>query len=150
MSKAQISQLSIDRVTRLVSLYLSSHHDPESVAHQILFESWQNGVDSPTHRFIKLRCYTALREYQREKQVMEGASEQGHTTPAKTPLELHELETEMGELITRVLSPFERQVIWHRFYNECSIAEIASSLNKPVLLISETIQVALYKMKESL
>lgn len=150
MSKAQITQLSIDRVTRLVSLYLSSHHDPESVAQKILFESWQNGVDTPTHRFIKLRCYSALRVYQREKQVIEHTNEPGYVAPAKTALELHELEQEMGELITRVLSPFERQVIWHRFYNDCTVEEIAKTLGKPVLVVAETIQVALYKMKEAI
>lgn len=150
MSTAQITQLSIDRVTRLVSLYLSSHHDPESVAQKILFESWQNGVDSPTHRFIQLKCYSALREYQREQAVIEGASEDNYSLPAKSTEELRELESELGELITRVLSPFERQVVWHRFYNESSVAEIAAQLKKPVLLVSETIQVALFKMKEAI
>lgn len=142
-----IGQLSIDRVTRIVAMYLSPPHDVESIAMNILLESWANGVELPTTRFIRLKCYTALRKHHREIQVSEFAS-----NPEKDfnleQLRLHN-QDELN-LLFRVLTQLERKVIFLKYYEDLSNEDIAKMLKKSNYLVSETLTVALYKMRNAM
>jgi DNA-directed RNA polymerase specialized sigma24 family protein len=138
-----LTQEDIQRVTSGVRRILSTHHDPEQVALDILFVSWQNGVTYPSRRFIYQRCMEVLRRDQRERYHTQARARQ----PAPPPATPSPETTDMIAHLTTVLDPAEKRVIWYRFYWDLTLVEIADKLVTNQTWVQETLAIAIHKMK---
>ncbi len=131
----------LKRVRSIVAQHLPRWYDIDSIAVEILLESWDNEVEKPSWGFIVQRCIDHVRANKRE---------QGHLHNY-LPSEPHEPSVELLDQINelmKILSPIERKVIFYRFYLELPIAETAKRMRVDVTLVRETLSQALFKMKQ--
>lgn len=135
----------LSRVVRLVRRAAPTS-DPEFLAVSILDESWANGVAQPSSRFVRQRCIDDYRQALSARRAREACSRE-HRTVEPSPVAQLELRDEVGVLLLS-LTPTERKIIHARFFLENTIAEIARSFRLDPSFVSQTITVALYKMRE--
>lgn len=119
--------------------------DTESIAMDILLESWVNGHDRPAHSFIKNRCLDIVRSTRREQQAMKNKP-QGPSDYDAT--DERDAQSRVGELV-KVLDNLERKVIFYRFYADLPLAQISQRMGIDVNRIRQTLEVAIYKMREA-
>lgn len=130
------------RVLRIVKYLLSPQFDRESIASDILVESWTNGLPEPSYTFIRQRCINCIRSRAQEQRAMRDTTLHPPESTEDTP------RPDITQL-TSVLDNRERQVIAYRFWLSLTIAEIAERLNCGTTQVQTIIAGALHKMREA-
>jgi DNA-directed RNA polymerase specialized sigma24 family protein len=141
-----VDQHTINRVTRIVYGVLNASFDRDSVVMDILFESWRNQVDEPSRAFITHRCRDAVRFRTRETRKLKASMFE--LTDEKNHTDVAQVEQRIDKLM-KILSNFEKKVVWYRFYAELSIADTAQQVNSSVSHVRETLSGALFKMRSA-
>ena len=132
------------RVRSILRLYCPVHFDLDQMALDIIVESWSNGYPKPSWRFIKNRAIDALRSQQVEDNAL-GKLQQTEEHDARIDIDQNDLLNRL----TKVLTRSEGEIIYLRFYENYSLREIAKRINRTERDISETLAIALYKMRQA-
>lgn len=132
----------LQATTRMVRTYLYPPHDVESIAMDIVLESWLNGVSRPSLLFIKNRCIDQIRRRENELNVNKIIASRVSQS-SEDPEHQHE---RLDGLLTTVLSNTERQLVAYRYYLGKTVPEIAQILGKSETFIQDTLRTALVKM----
>lgn len=131
----------LKRVRSIVAHHLPRWYDIDSIAVDILLESWDNDVEKPSWGFIVQRCIDQVRAHDREH---------GHLQQYQ-PAENHDISVDLLDQVNeimKILNPLERKVVFYRFYLELSIADTAKRLRMDVNVVRETLTQAIFKMKQ--
>ena len=145
MSTDAIDKTTLKRVTTQVRAFVPRSYDHELIAMDILFESWTNKINHPTTGFVRRRCIDAMRKDTRERKLVE---KMGVTKDANREQQDIQDRDQINQLV-RVLDPFERKIVWYRFYQDMPLVEIAESVSQDVNVIRETLLSAIFKMKQA-
>ena len=140
-----VDDLTLDdlaRVHSIVRQHLPPSYDREDIAVDILIESWTNHQPRPSWGFIRNRCIDMRRSHNKELGLIHDKSTH---SPATQPPG-HDAQ-EIATLV-RVLDPWERKLIYYRFYQDLPLPEIAKRLSCSLDRVRNTLSAALYKMKE--
>lgn len=140
-----MDQSTLNRVTRIVRSILPSHFDTESIAMDILVESWSNQIDDPSYSFIRNRCIDELRDRSSESAHLESASHEPRPRSCVSTPE----DRDSIEFLTQVLTQPEKKAIYYRFQLELSQAEVAQRMNLAPASVRELVASAVYKMREA-
>lgn len=120
--------------------------DYESLALEIIEESWSKDVTFPPAAFVRKRCIDELR---RAKSADTAYRRTFQCRRLVEPSPLPEIETrEQVDTLILQLTPTERKLIHARFYLDKTIAEIAKDFRLDPTFVSQSISAALYKMRE--
>ena len=152
--------LSKDEMARIhgwVRQYLPSTYDREYIADTIILNAWLKQIPHVSKEYVRHKCISAWRTLKRErsrnkKATLEGRVRTDKSVDAHVPLEKNEQDIAerkmlINEATQAVLSPFERRIIWMRFYDSQSLEEIAGNVTLRRDQVQAAIQVALYKMR---
>lgn len=148
------------RVHRWVVEYLPPEYDREFVADTIILNAWMKQIPHVSKEYVRNKCISAWRALQRERKRNKKAAKDGatrldsmtnerSTTSPKTLSEQDKQEHKMliQEATQAVLSPFERRLIWMRYYDDQTLEEISEKVTLRRDQVSKAIEVALYKMR---
>jgi len=139
----------LNRVLRTVRSILPAHFDTESIAMDILIESWSKNVPDPAYSFIRHRCLDAARNLRREHEVLTEAAEilRTDSSPGDSiPADDCDM---MLNYLTAVLDSQEKQAIFYRFYLDLSTVDISLRMSTNAPRVRELLASAIYKMKEA-
>ena len=153
--------LSNDEMARIrgwVHQYLPSFYDRDFIADTIIFNAYLKQVPHVSRQYVRHKCISAWRTLRRESTRNERAFREGrvrgdhigHTknnVKNRGPEEEIERKILINETTKAVLTPFERKLIWMRFYNDQSLEEISENVKIQRARVQAAIQVALYKMR---
>ncbi len=146
-----------ERIRRWVYQYLPVTYDRDYIADTIILNAWLKEIPHVSKEYVRHKCISAWRTLKRERSRNENAAKQGrvntdqsvHSTgpPEKNEQDVLERKTLINEATQAVLSPFERRLIWMRYYDSQSLQEISGNVNLRRDQVQGAIQVALYKMR---
>jgi len=136
------------RVERIVAQHLGPAFDRESIASDILLESWLNDQPTPALSFIRHRCIDAMRARAKEHLVMQEAAAVTTFTLSPEAEEALDNQLEVDQLI-RSLDNQERKLIALRFWMNLSMEACAQRLGVNPSVARLTLLRALEKMKEA-
>lgn len=160
----------IIRVNTLVRRYLPPELDREFVADSIILEAWLKDVPHISNTHIKYRCISAWRKHQSEVKHNEGALRAGLTRSTSTAMIMKpdtvqptpqqgkfddESSSDQATIERKILveqavgklTPFERRLIWMRYYDDQTLEEIVSRVPLKREQVQQALKVALYKMR---
>lgn len=139
----------LNRVLRTVRSILPSHFDTESIAMDILIESWSNQIIDPAYSFIRHRCLDAARSSRREHEVLVEAAEINKSIDSPDDSIPADDRDMMLNYLTSVLDSPERKAIFFRFYLDLSTLDISARMALDPSQVRELLASAIYKMKEA-
>ena len=141
-----MDQALVNSVTRQVKHQVPKHIDHEDLALEILFSSWLNKIDIPSPEFISQKCRNACRNWNKHyAKLGRYKSTMSQPSPSEEVANNDEVEARMA-----ILSKLERKLIWHRFYQELTLEELAEAMRLPLNLCRDTLHLALLKMRSAL
>jgi len=135
----------LERVIRIARRRLPRGMDYENVAMDVLIESWQNKVEKPSVRFIKNRCWDAIRRMKVELRANEGLAQKTEEHDKE------EKKVDHNDLMTKLtknLTSMEKKVIFYRYYQELGVEEVGKKVGLGKTKAYQTLTEALYKMRE--
>lgn len=145
------------RIRGWVNQYLPVGYDRDFIADTIILNAWQKDVPHVSRAYVKKKCISAWRALKRERVRNEGfirthnmvIQPRGDELPSTAQKSDEDVidNKQVVETATGVLTPFERRLIWMRYYNCQTIIEIAEDVTLRRDLVSKAIEVALYKMR---
>ena len=141
-----MNQKQIEDVVRLVRRFLPPRFDHEVIAIDILMECWTNHIDRPTWRFVYRRCVDARRAESSNQRATARFAMLPFTSPRFEDVVQRE---EQVDRLVGPLSTLERQIIWYRFYQDMSLADISKEIKRDVNTIRQVLATALDKMKQA-
>lgn len=144
-----LSLTALAQVERAVRRFLGPAFDHESLASDILLESWTKGHPKPALSFIRLRCLDALRSHRLEQSAMH---EHASSIVQASPTDDAEAEIELSVEIDTLLRPLdnsERKLIALRFWMNLTMAECAKRLEVNTSVAKLMLLRAIEKMKEA-
>lgn len=162
-----LSQQDIARVHRWVREFLPAEYDREFVADTIILNAWQKEIPHVSKQFVRKKCISAWRSMKRERKRNEEAARVGATRssvmvtepqPGGTSQPKQDFNAEEGgeiqaerkmliEEAVGCLDPFDRRLIWMRYFNNQTLEEMAGDLPLRRDQIQQRIRIALYKMR---
>lgn len=135
-----------------VRILVPNWFDRESLALDILMESWENGHTFPSVGFIRQRCIDAGRKQQRENnrlhEVARLRKESNKSEDLSDPETINKQNEQRVSGLMKCLTPIERQVIFLRFYVELSVVDSAKELSISAARVRDILSAAIYKMRE--
>lgn len=144
--KPPLSLSDLRRVLAIVRRHVPRHLDVESIATDILIESWIKGHPTPSTSFIYNRCVDHLRSQTREHTYLTTPHPEFTTDPSES------FDTsDLVNCLMTVLSPSEKQIIWYRFFREPPMSDsgISSKLGMPLREVQGVVAQALFKMRQA-
>ncbi len=147
------------RVHKWVDQFLPAEYDRDFIADTIILNAWLKEVPHVSRDYVRNKCISAWRSLRRERSRNEKAAKDGATkTDAMSgyyttgPKDLSEQDKQdhkilIDEATQAVLTPFERRLIWMRYYNGQTLEEISEKVTLRRDQVSKAIEVALYKMR---
>lgn len=135
------------RVLAIVRRHVPSYLDTESIAADILIESWTNGHPQPSLSFIYNRCVDQLREL---TQVY------NYTQSVPRPNDINPMDsvdnTEFVNILMTILTPKEKTIIWYRFFREPPLSDtgVGEKLRMPLREVQGIVAQALFKMRQAI
>lgn len=162
-----LSAAEINRIRRWVEQYLPPEYDREFIVDTIVLNAWMKDVPHVSRKYVHQKCITAWRALRRERRHNEEAARLGamKTTsmvvspqPGGSSRGEHQVETTMSsqsvaerkDLVQEAvgkLSPFERRLVWMRYYDDETIEEIANNVTLRRDQVRQALKVAIYKMR---
>lgn len=144
--KPPLNLSDLRRVLTIVRRHVPRHLDTESIATDILIESWIKGHPTPSTGFIYNRCVDHLRVQVRENTYLNAP----HPAQIDDPSESLDTSDLVNSLMT-VLSPNEKRIIWYRFFREPPLSDtgIANKLEMPLREVQGVVAQALFKMRQA-
>lgn len=140
-----MDQSTLNRVTRIVRSILPSHFDTESIAMDILVESWSNKIDEPSYSFIRNRCIDQFRDLSTELSHLKSASHEARPRPHMSSPE----DRDSVDFLTQVLTQPEKKAVYYRFQLDLPLTEVAKHMSLTPASIRELVASAVYKMREA-
>lgn len=152
-----LSSKEISRIHSWVHQYLPPTYDRAYIADTIILNSWLKDIPHVSREYVRNKCISAWRSFKRERSRNEKAAAEGCVKTDRSidkarPLEKNEQDVAERKMLIEeatqaVLSPFERRLIWMRFYDSQSLEEISEKVTLRRDQVQAAIQVALYKMR---
>lgn len=165
-----LSKSDTNRVHRVVAKNLPPRFDREFIADTIILDAWLKSVPHISNKYIRDKCISAWRREERERRANEGAVRCGLTrtntmimspnegTPTtETPAApsaaedaVNQLSAERAMLVEQAvgkLNPFERKLIWMKFYDGQTLEQIAKRTTLRRDQVQRALKVAIYKMR---
>jgi len=140
-----------------VRQYLPSNYDRAYIADTIILNAWLKEIPHVSREYVRHKCISAWRTLKRERLRNESAAKEGQvktdrSSESVTPLDKNEQDIAerkilINEATQAVLSPFERRLIWMRYYDSQTLEEISENVTLRRDQVQAAIQVALYKMR---
>lgn len=140
----EITLASLERVLGIVRQFLPPWYDTESISSDILLESWCNHQPKPSWEFVRRRCIDQTRRQCMESDVLKERKTPEGTSESRLSAD----QAAAVSTLIRVLDPWERKVVFYRFYLDLGPEEIGRRLSVDATRIRETLTQAIYKMKE--
>ena len=137
----------ISMIRREVYRRLNPTFDREAVVQDIIAECLGNKCENVSVMFVCNRCKDKLARRQVEQKGLTVISQQ--TTNESTRDQSVENRDEIERFIS-FLSPFERKMIWARYFDGQQIREIARNYRVSPSKVCETISVAIFKMHQEI
>jgi RNA polymerase sigma factor (sigma-70 family) len=142
-------------------------YDREFVADTIILNAWLKEIPHVSKEFVRKKCISAWRTMKRERKRNEEATRVGATrsstmviqpqpggaskassAPNAEAGEQEEVDRKMlVEEAVGCLSPFERRLIWMRYYDSQTLEEIAGNVTLRREQVQQALKIALYKMR---
>ena len=145
------------RIHGWVQQYLPPTYDREFIADTIILNAWLKEIPHVSREYVRNKCISAWRTLNRERTrnemaALEGRVRTDRSMASSAPLEKNEQDISerkmlINEATQAVLSPFERRLIWMRYYDSQSLEEISGRVKLRRDQVQSAIQVALYKMR---
>lgn len=140
----------IRRIRFAVDDVLPSEYDREFIADTIVVDAWLKGVKHVSYQYIRNKCISAFRQLQRErernKQFARMIPYRNSGGPDTKPVETTHRKILVEEAVS-CLSPYERRLIWMRFYDGQTLEEIAINVGSRRENVQRALKVAIYKMR---
>jgi len=145
----------VQRVHQIVCQILPPQYDREFIADTIILHAWMNGLDMISKQYIRHKCISAWRQHKREKRRNEEAGHIMRIRHRKSEIsedsEEHiDLKLMVDDIVQRCLSPFERRLVWMKYYDSQTLDEMSEGVRMSIKDIQRALQVALYKMRMEL
>ena len=158
MSKDQIeesgfpllSRSEVRRIHRAVDDILSSEYDREFISDTIVVDAWIKGIEHVSYKYIRNKCISAFRQLQRERDRNKNFARMipyrdlGGTDTK--PVETIDRKILVEEAVS-CLGPYERRLVWMKFYSGQTLEEIAESVESRREDVQRVLKVAVYKMR---
>lgn len=133
-------------ILRLVSRFLPSYLDRESLAAEITFDCWNRQIPA-TYTLIRNRCFDVIRRYHREQLANEIRQQLG------TKQDEEAQARERTDLVNKImleanLTPRERELIFLRIYQDQTFIQIAEINHLSLHEVTETYRIAVQKLKD--
>ena len=157
-----LSDLEMIRIHKWVAQYLPPYYDRDYLADTIILNAWLKQIPHVSKEYVRHKCISAWRTLRREVSRNERASKEGRVRGSSTedsmgssrsqtklsrgPVEVAERKMLVEEAVGQ-LSPFERRLIWMRFYDDQTQEEIAVKVKLRRDQVSKALEVAIYKMR---
>jgi RNA polymerase sigma factor (sigma-70 family) len=142
------------RIQTWVNAFLPPEYDREFIADTIILSAWTKEVPHVSKRYVRNKCISARRQMKRERKLNEEAARVGgmRSKPMLVPgTEKPEQEESDREMLVEEavgkLTPLERRLIWMRYWDGQTLAEIAEQVRLNEEGIRQALDVALYKMR---
>ncbi len=152
-----LSMEEMARIRKWVYSYLPATYDRDFITDTIILNAWLKEIPHVSREYVRHKCISAWRAFKRERARNERATAEGRVRTDRTadtpaPLEQNEQDVVerkilVDEATRAVLSPFERRLIWMRYYDTQSLEEISEKVTLRRDQVQAAIQVALYKMR---
>lgn len=152
-----LSKEEMARIHEWVRQYLPSNYDRAYIADTIILHAWLKEIPHVSKEYVRHKCISAWRTLKRERLRNESAAKEGQvktdrSSESVTPLDKNEQDIAerkilINEATQAVLSPFERRLIWMRYYDSQTLEEISENVTLRRDQVQAAIQVALYKMR---
>lgn len=136
-----LDQTEQKRVRRIVRQFLTADYDRDAIVQNIVVYAWQHNMTTVPRMFIRHRCTDAYRRKRREKSFVEQLLPAEHERTS-------DIDSELINRLVGVLTPFERKLIWMRFYTDLTLEEIAARVRTSRADVSETLTTAIFKMRQ--
>jgi DNA-directed RNA polymerase specialized sigma24 family protein len=162
-----LSKKDQQRVHRWVRQFLPAEYDREFVADTIILNAWQKEVIHVSKEFVRKKCISAWRSLKRERKRNEEAARVGATrssamvvqpqpggsSKSEVPVGAEgsgEDEVDRKQLVEQAvgcLSPFERRLVWMKYYDSQTLDEIAGNVRLRREQVQQALKIAIYKMR---
>ena len=146
-----LTQDEMARIHHWVNNFLPPYYDRDYIADTIILNAWMKQIPHVSREYVRNKCISAWRVSKRERQKNENATRLGRTDTIEHRQEDEGIETVNRKILVQEavgkLTPFERRIIWMRFYDDQTLEEIASQVTLRRDQVLSAIKVAVYKMR---
>ncbi len=156
-----LSDEEVARIHGWVKQFLPASYDRAFIADTIILNAWMKEIPHVSREYVRNKCISAWRSLKRERRGNEEATRSGsvrttNMVTSQTGVGGDNLETSehaeverkiLIEEATGKLSPFERRLIWMKYYDGQTLDEIAANVTLRRDQVQAALKVAIYKMR---
>ncbi len=142
-----LKEENVQMVRRVVARNLPPDCDRESVVAEIMFEALKNKVPYVSAKHAARRCIYFLRRLTVERRANEKYL---RARPKSAYIDKDIENADLVDVLTSVLTPEEKKLIWYFYIKELTKKEIAILTRLSAAKVSRCIEGGLYKMKRAL
>ena len=162
-----LSEKDISRIHKWVRQFTAVELDRDDIAANIILNAWMKEVPHVSKEYVRHKCIDAGRRLKRERRRNEEAARVGATRTTVMVMTPQPGGGSKGERMSNSeggdqpqvdrkmlveeavgkLSPFERRLIWLRYYDDQTLEDIAKDTTLRREQVQQALRVAIYKMK---